>query len=101
MAVKRILRGPRFWIVVAVVGVLVALQYLGPNGGYDEIDTSDMAEHITSGEVQTISFIDGDQEIRATLDDDKKVVAYWVDGQQVELIEAASEQVREGNIDEY
>jgi cell division protease FtsH len=101
MDVKRIFRGPWFWIVVAVVGVLVALQYLGPNGGYDEIDTSDMAEHITSGEVQTISFIDGDQEIRATLDDDKKVVAYWVDGQQVELIEAASEQVREGNIDEY
>ena len=46
MDVKRIFRGPWFWIVVAVIGVLVALQYFAPNGGYDEIDTSTMAEHI-------------------------------------------------------
>jgi hypothetical protein len=40
------------WIVVAVVGVLVALQYLAPNGGYDEIDTSTMVKHIDDGSVQ-------------------------------------------------
>ena len=33
MDVKRFIRGPWFWIVVAVVGVLVALQFLAPNGG--------------------------------------------------------------------
>ena len=50
MDVKRIFRGPWFWIVVAVVGVLIALQYLAPNGGYKEINTSDMAKAISSGE---------------------------------------------------
>ena len=49
MDVKRIFRGPWFWIVVAVVGVLVALQYLAPNGGYDEVDTSEMAQYIDDG----------------------------------------------------
>ena len=35
--VKRLLKGPWVWIVVAVVVVLLALQYLTPSGGYDEI----------------------------------------------------------------
>ncbi len=102
MDVKRIFRGPWFWIVVAVVGVLIALQYLAPNGGYDEVDTSDMNEFITSGEVETISFIDGDQEIRATLDGDgRKVLAHWVDGEQEGLIASTQEQVEAGDIENY
>lgn len=99
MDVKRIFRGPWFWIVLAVVGVLVALQYLVPNGGYEEIDTSEMAAHISSGEVQEITFIDGDQEIQATLDDDKKVMSHWVDGQQQTLLESVASQVDEGAIE--
>ena len=59
MDVKRIFRGPWFWIVIAVVGVLVALQYLAPNGGYDEIDTSEMSQHIEDGDIKDITFIDG------------------------------------------
>ena len=82
MDLKRIFRGPWLWIVIAVVGVLVALQYLAPNGGYDEIDTSTMVEHIDQGEVEKLLFIDEDQEIRATLTDGKKVVAHWLDGTQ-------------------
>ncbi len=99
MDVKRIFRGPWLWIVVAVVGVLVALQYLAPNGGYSEIDTSEMVSHIQDGSVKEITFIDGDQEIRATLDDGKKVTASWVAGQQQSIIAAAQKQVTAGNID--
>ena len=98
---KRFLRSPIFWIAVAVVGVLVALQYLVPNGGYDEIETSRMAQHINDGDVETITFTDGDQEIRATLDNGDKVLAYWVDGQQNTLIRAASEGVQDGEIEDY
>ena len=65
---KRIFKGPWLWIVIAVVGVLLALQFLAPNGGYDEIKTSQMQEYITSGEVKKITFIDNDQEIQAELD---------------------------------
>ena len=39
---KRIFKGPWLWIVIGVVGVLLALQFLAPDGGYDEIKTSQM-----------------------------------------------------------
>src|SRR5688572_22776559 len=101
MDVKRIFRGPWFWIVIAVVGVLVALQYLAPDGGYEEIDTSDMAAHIESGEVKEITFIDGDQEIRAELDEGEKVLSHWVDGQQNDLIVATNEAIADDKIEKY
>ena len=65
MDVKRIFRGPWLWIVVAVVAVLVGLQYLAPSGGYKAVETSKMSDYITSGEVKTILFVEGDQTIRA------------------------------------
>jgi len=101
MDVKRFFRSPIFWIAVAVVGVLVALQYLVPNGGYQKIDTSQMAEHIADGSVKTITFTDGDQEIKATLDNGDRVVAYWVDGQQNDLIQATDKAVRKGQVEDY
>ena len=56
---KRIFKGPWLWIVLAVVGVLLALQFLAPNGGYDEIESSKMQDYIASGEVKEITFVDG------------------------------------------
>lgn len=99
MDVKRIFRGPWLWIVIAVVGVLVALQYLAPNGGYDEVDTSEMVGHIKDGSVKEITFVDGDQEIRAELDDGSKVTSSWVGGQQQSIIALAQKGVDSGTID--
>ncbi len=99
MDVKRIFRGPWLWIVVAVVGVLVALQYLAPNGGYDQIDTSKMVSYIKDGSVKDITFVDGDQEIQATLDNGQKVSSNWVAGQQQSIIAAAQKQVDAGKIE--
>src|SRR5687767_56494 len=101
MDVKRIFRGPWLWIVVAVVGVLVALQYLAPNGGYDEIDTSEMTAHIKAGEVKELLFVDGDQEIRATLNDGTKITASWLNGTQDDLYKAADEAQAEGSPTKY
>src|SRR3954454_17730074 len=100
--VKRILRGPWLWIGVAGLGVIIALQYLVPNGGYTEIETSKMTSYVTKGEVKEITFVDGgDQEIRATLDNGKKVLATWVDGQQVQLVDQVQKQVDAGKIAKY
>ncbi len=101
MDFKRILRGPWLWIVVAVVGVLVALQYLAPNGGYEEVDTSEMAAMIQGDEIKEILFVDGDQEIRAELDDGKKVMSSWVAGQQRDLVNAAADAVAADRIEKY
>jgi cell division protease FtsH len=99
--VKRIFRGPWVWIVVAVVGVLVALQYLAPNGGYQEVDTSQMVAHIEANEIESIVFVDGDQEIRATLKDGDQVMASWVTGQQRGIVEEVQRQVDAGEIEKF
>src|SRR3954454_20697888 len=101
MDVKRIFRGPWLWIVLAVVGVLVALQYIAPNGGDDEVDTSKMSGYISDGSVKTVTFVDRDQTIQATLDDGTKVTSSWVAGQQRDLVNAAEKGVSDGKIADY
>ncbi|MCH1866145.1 ATP-dependent zinc metalloprotease FtsH [Nocardioides sp. CFH 31398] len=102
---KRAFKGPWLWIVLAVAGVLLALNFLAPGGGEDEISTSRMEEYIAAGQVKEITFVDGDQQIQATLDDDvdrdggNEVVAYWVDGQQEGIIDAVDAQVESGDIE--
>ncbi|HEY0903665.1 MAG TPA: ATP-dependent metallopeptidase FtsH/Yme1/Tma family protein, partial [Marmoricola sp.] len=99
---KRILRGPWLWIGLAGLGVIIALQYLVPNGGYKEVETSKMTAYIEKGEIKEVTFVDGgDQEIRAELDNGKKVMATWVDGQQVGLVNEVQDQVDSGDIKEF
>ncbi|HRV69526.1 MAG TPA: ATP-dependent zinc metalloprotease FtsH [Marmoricola sp.] len=99
---KKFLRSPWLWIVVAVLGVLIALQYLVPNAGFKEVKTSTMTNYIKKGEVKSITFIDGgDQQMRAELRDGKKVLATWVEGQQVGLVEEVQKQVDADKIDTF
>jgi cell division protease FtsH len=103
--VKRIFKGPWVWIGLAVVGVLLALQFLAPGGGYDEVPTSQMESYIADGDVEEITFIDGDQTIEATLDDGvrpegERVTTGYVLGQQQGIIAAVDAQVAEGTIEE-
>ena len=105
MQVKRIFKGPWLWMVLAMFGVLLAIQYLAPNGGYDEVKTSELSSWIKDGDVKEITFIDGDQEIQATLDEgtregSDKVLTHYILGQQQGLIALVDEQVEKGTIEE-
>jgi cell division protease FtsH len=105
--VKRILLNRWVIGILAVTGVLLALQYLVPTGEHDEISTSRMIEFIRDGEVQDIKFIDGDQVIEATLDPDvsreggNQVMTYWLTDTQAEIENQVLQQVDAGEIDEY
>ncbi len=101
---KRVFRGPWLWIVIAVLGVLLALQFLAPGGGYDEVDTSTMSKYIADGDVKEITFIDGDQTIEATLDsgsreEGDKVMTHYIQGQQETILAAVDKQVAAGTIE--
>jgi len=103
--VKRVFRGPWLWIVVAVVAVLLALEFLAPGGGYDEVSTSTMTKYIEDGSVKEITFIDGDQVIEATLDDGTRdegdqVMSHYIQGQQETILAAVDEGVASGAIEE-
>ncbi len=105
---KRILLNRWVIGILAVTGVLLALQYLVPTGEHEEISTSRMIEYIESGEVSEITFIDGDQVIEATLDEGveresggNEVMAYWLTDTQAEIENAVEEQVRAGEVETY
>ncbi len=99
---KKYVRSPWLWIVVATVGVLLALNYLVPNGGYEEVRTSTMVRYIQDGDVDRITFVDGgDQRIEATLDDDREVTATWVAGQQQRLVNEVQRQIAADEIESY
>ena len=99
MDVKRILRGPWLWIILGVIAVLAVLQFISSSNGYRDIDTAEMVDHINAGEVAEVTFVAGDQEIQATLNDDlasEKVSAQWLDTQGIRLLDIVEEQAANG-----
>ena len=72
---RRIFRGPTVWIVVALLGLLLASQLLG-GGRTSTIDTQDGLELLADGRVSNARVVDGDQRVELSLDD-----AYVVDGE--------------------
>jgi cell division protease FtsH len=60
-----------------------------------------MVTNLRDGSVESVLFVDGDQEIRATLDNGDKVIASWVLGQQRDLVNVAQRQFAAGEIDKF
>ncbi len=101
MNLRRLLRGPWLWIVVGVFAVLGILQYLSSNNGYQKVDTAVMVQHIADGSVQDILFVDGDQQMRATLDNGQQVEANWLGDQGIALVAQVENQVKAGAIAKF
>ena len=40
MKLKRLLRGPLFWLALALLGFVIATQVIGGRGGFERVDTS-------------------------------------------------------------
>ncbi len=103
---KRIFKGPWLWIALSALAVMLAIQFLVPNDGYDEVKTSTLRSYIDAGTVDAIEFNGADFEIQATLDEGTrdggdKVVATYVDAQQESLVASVDEQVAAGTIESY
>jgi len=86
MDAKRILRGPWLWIVVAVIAVFVTLQLVSSNGTGTEVKTATMVGYFDDDQIDEVTFVDGEQEIRATLDDGREVYAHWLGSRQGERL---------------
>jgi cell division protease FtsH len=84
---KRLLRGPIFWIGMVVLFVLIGSSFVSGIGAPEEFDTSKAISEIQANNVDTATIIDRDQVLELTLKDGTKVRASYVDGQGVKLQE--------------
>ncbi|MGZ5372275.1 ATP-dependent zinc metalloprotease FtsH [Aeromicrobium sp.] len=90
---KSIFKGPWLWIAVITVAVITVLSLASSNTGYSEVKTATMVTYFDAGTIKEVTFVEGDQEIRATLNDGKKVRATWLGDQGYELVQQATRSV--------
>jgi cell division protease FtsH len=85
--VKKLLRGPIFWIAMAVLFVLIGSSFISGIGAPEQVDTSVAITDIQTNNVDTATIVDRDQLLELTLKDGTKARAQYVDGQGVKLQE--------------
>ncbi|MEJ7634645.1 ATP-dependent zinc metalloprotease FtsH [Aeromicrobium sp.] len=89
MNFKRLFKGPWLIVAVIVIAVIAILQYSSSADGYKTVKTATMVSYLEDAKVKEVTFIEGDQQIQATLDDGKKVKAKWLGDQGSALVEKA------------
>jgi cell division protease FtsH len=93
MNLKRIFRGPLFWILLITVTVLVVVEFAGSAAGSREIRTATMVTYLDDGKVKEVTFVEGDQEIQATLKNGTEVRSKWLGDQGSRLVEQSEKAV--------
>jgi len=67
MNLRRTIRGPITWLIVAVILVLALLTITNSTGGYKSVSLSTIESAIRDGKVATATLQDKEQEIQVTL----------------------------------
>jgi cell division protease FtsH len=90
----RLLRGPLFWIIVAILGVSIFGQISGAGNSYQTITTSQALDAIAKSDVESAILVDKSQKIQLILKSGKliegsnKVEAFYVVRQEPTIIDA-------------
>ena len=98
MDIKRVFRGPVFWIVLAVLLVLVGSSLLTSAGGPKSVDTWQVINAIESGDATKVTLVDREQRIEATLKDGSKIRASYVTGSGAQLQDLLTTKKNAGQI---
>ena len=81
------MRGPIFWIAIAVIFVLVGSSLISGIGAPEEVDTSVATSEIQGGNIDTATITDRDQVLELVLKNGDTVRSTYVTGQGVVLQE--------------
>lgn len=90
---QRILRGPLFWIVAAIVGVTIFGQISAAGNKYTQVNTSQILAAISQDQVDSALLIDKEQRIQVVLKSgvliggSSKVEAHYITGQEPALVD--------------
>ena len=95
---RKLLRGPIFWIAMAVLFVLIGSSFISGIGAPEQVDTSEAITEIQANNVDTATIIDRDQVLELTLKDGSKARSSYVDGQGVKLQELLQTKVDAGQL---
>ena len=98
---KRFLRGPIFWILIATLLLLIGSSLVTDVTGPRQVDTSAMMTSLDKGEIKTALLVDVDQRIEAKYTDGSKKFAEYIDGQGVKLQERMQAEVDKGTLESY
>ncbi len=98
MDIKRVFRGPVFWIVLAVLLVVVGSSLLTSVGGPKSVDTWQVINAIESGDATKVTLVDREQRIEATLKDGSKIRASYVTGSGAQLQDLLTTKKNAGQI---
>jgi cell division protease FtsH len=101
MDVKRFLRGPILWILVATALVLVGSSLVTNVTGPRQVDTSEAVTAIRAGQISDALLVDVEQRIELEFPDGSKKFAEYIDGQGIELQRELQTAVDEGKLDSY
>ena len=90
---RKILRGPLFWIVVALIAVSAFGRISGSGAQFVQTDTSKVLAAISANKVESARVVDRDQRIEIILKEGNfikgsaKVYASYVSGQEPQIVE--------------
>ncbi|NLC97748.1 MAG: ATP-dependent metallopeptidase FtsH/Yme1/Tma family protein [Actinomycetales bacterium] len=109
MKLSRLIKGPWFWILLLTAGLVGYLTFTSSGDGFREVETADMVQHFNKKEVKEVTFVEGEQQIRATLKkssdkkdaEEKKVKSSWIGEQGTQLATIAQEQVEAKDMESY
>ena len=91
---QRILRGPLFWILAAIIGVTIFGQISSAGNQYTQVSTSHILDAISKSQVDSVVLVDKDQKIQAILKSGNaikgstKVQASYITGEEPTLVDA-------------
>ena len=100
MNAKKFFRGPVFWILVAVLLVLLGSNLVAGLNGPKPVNTSQVVDYIKTDQAKKATLIDREQRVLLTLTDDSKVSSDYITGQGLTLQELLQEKQEAGKLAE-
>src|SRR5205807_3894272 len=73
MNLRRTIRGPITWLIVAVVLVLALVTLTSSGGGYKNVSLNTIETAIAAGDVESANILDKEQQVQVTLNPDAKL----------------------------
>jgi len=98
MKIKSLFRSPLTWIVLAVMALLIGSSTITGGGSTQKVDTWKIVDDIQQGRAKSVTLVDNDQLINATLTDGSKLTSNYIAGQGTDLIDLLKSEKTKGNL---